>query len=85
MQVTITKLRQDLFRLVDRALEGEPVEFMHKGVVFQILPESAPDKLARLIRQTVVGPRDVAPGGEAAEAELLKEMEAEWQKDWAEL
>lgn len=80
MQVTITKLRQDLFRLIDRALQGEPFEFTHKGVVFQILPESAPDKLARLTRQTVV-----ASGSEAAEAHLLKEMEAEWQKDWAEL
>ena len=82
MQVTITKLRQDLFRLVDRALEGEPVQFTYKGVVFQIVPEKAPDKLARLIRQTVV-----APGSELGQAgkELLKEMEAEWQKDWAEL
>jgi len=85
MQITITKLRQDLFRLIDRALEGEPVEFTHKGVVFQILPESAPDKLAQLTRQTVVGPPGFTPTGEAAEAELLKEMEAEWQKDWAEL
>jgi prevent-host-death family protein len=85
MQVTITKLRQDLFRLIDRALEGEPVEFTHKGVVFQILPESSPDKLARLTRQTVVAAPGVTPTGEAAETDLLKEMEAEWQKDWAEL
>ena len=79
MQVTITKLRQDLFRLVDRALEGEPVEFTHKGVVFQIVPETVPDKLARLTRQAVVVPH-VEPGNE-----LLEEMETEWQKDWAEL
>ncbi len=82
MRVTITKLRRDLFRLVDRALEGESVEFTHKGVVFQIVPETVPDKLARLTRQTVV-----APGGEFSQAgkDLLEEMEAEWQKDWAEL
>jgi len=82
MQVTITKLRQDLFRLMDRALEGELVQFTHKGVVFQIVPELVPDKLARLTRQTVV-----APGGDPSQAgkDLLEEMEAEWRKDWAEL
>ncbi len=82
MHVTISKLRQDLFRLVDRALEGEPVQFTHKGVVFQIVPEAVPDKLARLTRQTVM-----APAGEVSQAgkDLLAEMEAEWQEDWAEL
>jgi prevent-host-death family protein len=82
MRVTITKLRQNLFRLMDQALEGEPVEFTHNGVLFQIVPETVPDKLARLTRQTVV-----APGGDASQAgkDLLEEMEAEWQKDWAEL
>jgi hypothetical protein len=82
MHVTITKLRQDLFRLADRALEGEPVQFTHKGVILQIVPETVPDKLAKLTRQAVV-----APGGEPSQAgkELLEEMEAEWQNDWAEL
>jgi antitoxin (DNA-binding transcriptional repressor) of toxin-antitoxin stability system len=82
MHVTITKLRQDLFRLVDRALEGEPVQFTHKGIVLQIVPESVPDKLGRLTRQSVV-----APGGELGDAGrgLLQEMEAEWQNDWADL
>ena len=74
MQVTITRLRQDLFRLIDRALEGEPIQFTHKGVVFQIVTETVPDKVSRLNRQTVV-----APGGEPGQTE------AEWQHDWAEL
>jgi antitoxin (DNA-binding transcriptional repressor) of toxin-antitoxin stability system len=78
MRVTITKLRQDLFRLMDRAWEGERVQFTHKGVVFQIVPETVPDKLARLTRQAVVAPGD-------AGKDLLEEMETEWQRDWAEL
>jgi hypothetical protein len=82
MKVTITKLRQDLFRIMDQALEGEPVQFTHKGVVFRVVPEVVPDKLARLTRQTVVAPGiDVSQAGK----ELLQEMEAEWQADWAEL
>jgi antitoxin (DNA-binding transcriptional repressor) of toxin-antitoxin stability system len=82
MHVTITQFRRELFRLVDRALAGEAVQFTHKGVVFQIVPESVPDKLAKLTRQTVV-----APESEFSQAgkDLLEEMEAEWQKDWAEL
>jgi antitoxin (DNA-binding transcriptional repressor) of toxin-antitoxin stability system len=77
MQVTITKLRQELFRLVDRALEGEPVQFSHKGVIFRIVPETAPDKLSRLTRQTVLAP--IVPEREP------EHVEAEWQRDWAEL
>lgn len=82
MKVTITRLRQDLFKLVERAIGGEPVEFAYKGVQFKLAPESRPSKLAKLTRQTVV-----APGNdfEQADRDLLKEMEAEWEKDWSEL
>ena len=82
MQVTITKLRQDLFRLVDRALAGEPLEFVHKGVRFRVVPESKPAKLAKLTRQSVVAPQAEL---EKAGRDLLREMEAEWDKDWSEL
>ena len=82
MRVPITKFRQQLFRLVERAMEGERLEFIHKGVVFQVVPERRPSKLAKLTGQPVV-----APGGDLARAsrDLLREMEAEWEKDWSEL
>jgi antitoxin (DNA-binding transcriptional repressor) of toxin-antitoxin stability system len=80
MPVNITKFRRDLFRLADRALQGEPVEFIHKGVVFRVIPATATPKLSRLTRETVV-----APGAKLDTADLLKEMEAEWQKDWSEI
>lgn len=82
MRVTITRLRQDLFRLADRALAGEPVEFTHKNVVFRLVPETRQTKLAGLTGQTVVAPDTEL---EKASRELLCEMEAEWEKDWAEL
>jgi antitoxin (DNA-binding transcriptional repressor) of toxin-antitoxin stability system len=82
MRVTITKLRQDLFRLVERALAGEPLEFVHKGVRFRVVPDSKPAKLASLTRQTVVAPQSEL---EKAARELFWEMEAEWDKDWSEL
>ncbi len=82
MEVTITQLRQDLFKLVDRALEGEPLQFRYKGVVFSVVPETKPSKLANLVQQTVVAPQGSLEQGSR---ELLKEMEAEWEKDWSEL
>jgi prevent-host-death family protein len=82
MRVTITRLRQDLFKLMERVLEGVPVEFTYRGVVFKVTPESKPAKLANLTGQTVVAPgTDLEP----ASRELLKEMEAEWESDWGQL
>jgi antitoxin (DNA-binding transcriptional repressor) of toxin-antitoxin stability system len=82
MQVTITRLRQDLFKLADRALAGEPVKFTYKGVVFSLAPESKHSKLSNLTKQTVVASKAEI---DAASSDLLKEMEAEWEKDWSEL
>ncbi len=80
MPVTITKFRRDLFRFADQALKGEPVEFTHKGVIFKVIPETAPSKLSRLTRETVI-----APGSSLDTNGLFEEMEAEWQKDWSEI
>jgi antitoxin (DNA-binding transcriptional repressor) of toxin-antitoxin stability system len=80
MAVSITKFRQNLFQLVDQALKGEAVEFIHKGVVFKVVPETSVFKLSRLTRETVV-----APEASLDTSELLKEMEAEWEKDWSEI
>lgn len=80
MPVNITKFRRDLFQLADQALQGETVEFIHKGVVFKVIPATRTPKLSRLTRETVV-----APGADLETADLLKEMETEWQKDWSEI
>lgn len=82
MKVTITKLRQDLFRLMDSVREGEPLEFSYKGTVFHVVPEAKPAKLAKLTRQTVV---ERSGDLEAASRAMFAEMQAEWEKDWAEL
>lgn len=82
MRVTITRFRRDLFKLVDSALEGETLEFTHKGVVFKVIPEIKPSKLARLTGQPVVAP---STDLEQASRELVNEVEPEWEKDWSEL
>jgi hypothetical protein len=78
MPVNITKFRLHLFQLADQALEGKPVEFIHKGVVFKVIPSIRPSKLSKLTRETVI-----APGATLDTKDLLREMEAEWQKDWS--
>lgn len=80
MLVSITEFRRNLFHLAEEALKGRPVQFVHKGVIFKIIPEAAPSKLGRLTREAVV-----APGSSLDTSELLKEMEDEWQKDWSEI
>ena len=84
VQVAITKFRQDLFRLVDDAIHGEPLQFVYKGVVFRVIPEEtvAKKKLDRLVGQPTLAP-DVDLG--QAGKELSAEMEAAWRKDWAEI
>jgi antitoxin (DNA-binding transcriptional repressor) of toxin-antitoxin stability system len=82
VRVTITKLRQDLFRLAERALEGETVEFAYKGVLLKMVPEVRQTKLARLTGQSVIAPDSDL---EKASRDLLNEMEAEWERDWSEL
>jgi antitoxin (DNA-binding transcriptional repressor) of toxin-antitoxin stability system len=80
MAVNITEFRRNLFQLADHALQGEPVEFVHKGIVFKLVPETQTSKLSRLTKEAVI-----APGASLDTSELLKEMEAEWQQDWSEI
>jgi hypothetical protein len=82
VKVTITKLRKDLFRLIDGVREGEPLEFSYKGMIFHVVPEAKPSKLAKLTQQTVIVP--ATDLGETTRA-MLSEMQTEWEKDWAEL
>jgi hypothetical protein len=78
MRVTITKFRQELFKLVDQSLAGESLEFLHRGVVFKVLPEEKMSKLSKLTAQKVVA-------DDADLSNLLPDMQAEWLKDWSEL
>jgi hypothetical protein len=79
---TITQFRKALFQKSDEALKGNKVQYLYKGVVFRVVPETTPPKLSRLVGQPVVAPGyDPAQGSE----ELLAEMEAEWTKDWSDL
>ena len=85
MAVTITQFRQKLFQFADQALNGETIEFVHKGVTFKVVPETKRSKLSRLTAMENVFPPGVDPDSIVDTSDLLKEMGAEWEKDWAEI
>jgi len=74
MKVTASKLRENIYGILDQALEtGIPVEVVRKGKVLKIVPETKPDKLSRLKkRKYIVGdPEDF--------------VHIDWSKEWSEL
>lgn len=52
MVVTASKLRGNIYRLLDRVLEtGVPIEVERRGQVLRIVPAEPRDKLSRLVRR----------------------------------
>jgi antitoxin (DNA-binding transcriptional repressor) of toxin-antitoxin stability system len=74
VKVTASQLRQDVYSILDEALEsGVPVEIVRKGRVLRIVPDKKPSKLARLRkRKGVIG-------------DLESIVHMDWSKEWSEL
>ncbi len=82
MDITITEFRRNLFDLVNQAMDGIEVHVTHKGKGFTITPDR-PVEGGRLSR---IKPMNIIRGSlDGASEQLMREMEAEWEKDWAEL
>ncbi len=74
MRVTASKLRENIYGILDQALEtGVPVEVIRKGKVLRIVPETKPDKLARLKKRNYLkgDPEDI--------------VHMDWLSEWSEL
>jgi prevent-host-death family protein len=49
MSLSASKLRQDIYRILDRVLEtGVPVEIERRGKILRIVPADTRDRLANL-------------------------------------
>jgi hypothetical protein len=74
MRVTASKFRENLYDILDQALEtGVPVEVIRKGKVLKVVPDVKPDKLSRLKkRKCIVG-----------DPESIVHMD--WLHEWSEL
>jgi prevent-host-death family protein len=82
MEVNISQFRRDLFQLVERAIEGEPLTFTHRGHRIRVVPENpARSGLEALTPLQIVNP--AAP--DLDDPAWKQEMIREWESDWAEL
>ncbi|MGI9016453.1 MAG: type II toxin-antitoxin system Phd/YefM family antitoxin [Euzebya sp.] len=75
MAITASKLRQDIYRLLDQVLEtGEPLEIERKGRRLRLVPDERPSRIAALDPHhgTIVGDPD----------ELIhRDWSPEWRPD----
>jgi hypothetical protein len=77
MRVTASKLRENVYRILDEAIEtGVPVEIVRKGVVLRIVLEKPPSKLSRLKKRNI---RDIFLG----DPDDIIGMD--WSSEWSEL
>jgi PHD/YefM family antitoxin component YafN of YafNO toxin-antitoxin module len=71
MKVTASKLRENIYRILDQVLQtGTPVEIKRKGRTLKIVSEDAPKKTSRLIRRNIIHGR----------AEDL--IHLDWSNEW---
>jgi prevent-host-death family protein len=71
MKVTATKLRQNLYNLLDEVLKtGRPIEIERKGKVLKIITEKPKSKLSNLeFHDVIIGkPEDI--------------INIDWMKEW---
>jgi antitoxin (DNA-binding transcriptional repressor) of toxin-antitoxin stability system len=74
VRFTSTQFRKNLLQIIERALQGEPVEVAHAGRLVRLVPEDKPAKMARLIqRDTIQGtPEDLEKGQRELDAEMRR-------------
>ena len=82
MAVTATQLRKQLFRTLDRALQGETIEITYKGATI-LLKTTGASKLARAVRRPtiLVNPDELVE----SDANLMTELEQKWATEAATL
>ncbi|MEX0325484.1 MAG: type II toxin-antitoxin system Phd/YefM family antitoxin [Puniceicoccaceae bacterium] len=71
MSISITRLREDLYRLADEVLEtGKPLEIRRKGRKLLLVPEVPASKLGRLKKR----------GSLTGDPEEIVHLD--WSKEW---
>ncbi len=79
MAISATKLRADLYRLIDSVVtSGVPVEVELRGKKVRIVPVEPREKLANLIKRPGL---IVGDGGRLDRTRTLDE--AKWRRKWA--
>jgi len=72
MPITVTQLRQDIYRVLDEVIEtGVPLEIERKGAILKIVPEKRRQKL------DLLEPRDDYLRGDPEDIVHL-----DWSREW---
>jgi len=75
MPITASKLRENVYRILDEAIEtGKPVEVVRKGKTLTIVPPKRVSRLANLKKR---------PGLFVGDVEDI--IHIDWLKEWSEL
>jgi antitoxin (DNA-binding transcriptional repressor) of toxin-antitoxin stability system len=81
MTVTPTDFRKNLFQFLERALNGELIEIVHKNRTIRLAPAERRSKLSRLIRRDTLNcdPDDFDRLLRAQDEEMRRQWEQKWQ------
>ena len=81
MTVTVSDFRKNLFQLMERALNGELIEIVHKNRTIRLAPTEPKSKMARLIERDTLTctPDQFDQAVLAQDEEMLREWEQKWQ------
>ncbi|MBL8175393.1 MAG: hypothetical protein JNK48_12035 [Bryobacterales bacterium] len=78
--LTATTFRKTMFKTMDKAIGGEPVTILYRGVPLMLFSkQTAPSKLERAVKRNalVVDPDAIIHTG----AELQEELETKWKQE----
>jgi antitoxin (DNA-binding transcriptional repressor) of toxin-antitoxin stability system len=81
MTITATDFRKNLFQLVERALNGELIEIVHKNRTIRLAPTEAKSKMSRLVRRETLScaPEEFDRATRVQDDEMRREWEQKWQ------
>ena len=81
MTVTATGFRKNLFQLVERALNGELIEIIHKNRTIRLAPTEPKSKMSRLVRRDTLNctPDEFDNAVRAQDYEMRQQWEQKWQ------
>ena len=81
MTVTATDFRKNLFQLVERALNGELIEIVHKNRTIRLTPSERNSKLSRLVQRDTLrcSPDELIQLLRAQDDEMRQQWEQKWQ------
>ena len=81
MTVTVTDFRKNLFQLVERAMNGELIEIVHKNRTIRLAPTEPNSKLSRLVKRDTLNctPDEFDQAVRVQDEEIRRAWEQKWQ------